>query len=160
MTQIITTPHHQFFSVEKANRALVLIRPIVTELLLKHRRLSILQREIEVHEERHQQNPDLDEKEQDVYLNTRYDEVERLLDHITHNIDELSAIGCIFKDFQVGIVDFPIHYQGRDVYLCWQHGEADLTHWHEIEEGYNGRNEITEYFVQHSSGATLPSALG
>ena len=42
-----------------------------------------------------------------------------------------------------GLVDFPTTFQGRWVYLCWQSGEAALQYWHETDEGFPGRHEIT-----------------
>ncbi|HXV13549.1 MAG TPA: DUF2203 domain-containing protein [Candidatus Krumholzibacteria bacterium] len=42
-----------------------------------------------------------------------------------------------------GLVDFPTTYEGRWVYLCWHVGERELTHWHEIDAGYQGRQPIT-----------------
>jgi hypothetical protein len=41
------------------------------------------------------------------------------------------------------LVDFPTTYQGRWVYLCWQSGEPSLQYWHETDEGFPGRHEIT-----------------
>jgi hypothetical protein len=43
-----------------------------------------------------------------------------------------------------GLVDFPTTYQGRWVYLCWSSGEPQLCYWHETDEGYPGRHEITD----------------
>ncbi len=152
MNNTISTPHHRFFTVEKANSSLILVRPIVTELLTKHKRLAKVQQEIEVLEERQSHQTESDEATTlDQELDELYSELQALLDQISHNVDELHLIGCIFKDFQVGIVDFPTQYQGRAVYLCWQHGESEITHWHEMEEGYNGRNSITDYFTKNST---------
>ncbi len=157
MNNLITTPHHRFFSVEKANSALVLVRPIVTELLTRHKRLTKVQFEIEALEEKIQQQGQLELEECDeALLDQLYDEMYKTLDRITHNIEELHAVGCVFKDFQVGITDFPTHFNGRDVYLCWQHGESEISHWHEMEDGYNGRNPVNDYFVKHSGSTEQP----
>lgn len=158
MDHLITTPHHQFFSVEKANRALVLVRPIVTELLAKHKRLQKVQFEIEGLEAKLSSQIEESPIEENL-LDQLYAEMQSLLDYIAHNIEELHLIGCVFKDFMVGIVDFPTHFNGRDVYLCWQHGEIDITHWHEMEEGFSGRNPINEYFIKHSGAEAAVSTL-
>jgi hypothetical protein len=39
-------------------------------------------------------------------------------------------------------VDFPALRDGREVYLCWQEGEDEITHWHEIDAGFAGREEL------------------
>ncbi len=153
MDNLTSTPHHQFFTAEKANSALVLVRPIVTELLNMHRRLTKVQFEIEALEDSAQRATD-DNSSDEQLLDQLYAELHKLLDRISHNIEELHAIGCIFKDFQVGIVDFPTHFNGRDVYLCWQHGEAELSHWHELEDGFSERSPVNDYFLKHSSSET------
>jgi hypothetical protein len=43
-----------------------------------------------------------------------------------------------------GLIDFPTTYQGRWVYLCWRSGEPELLYWHETDEGFRGRQEISE----------------
>lgn len=43
-----------------------------------------------------------------------------------------------------GLVDFPTSHEGRWVYLCWERGETELTHWHEVDGGYRGRRPITD----------------
>jgi hypothetical protein len=43
-----------------------------------------------------------------------------------------------------GLVDFPTTYQGRWVLLCWKLGERSLSHWHELDGGFQGRHKITE----------------
>jgi hypothetical protein len=43
-----------------------------------------------------------------------------------------------------GLVDFPTTFEGRWVLLCWKLGERNLTFWHELDEGFRGRHEITD----------------
>lgn len=42
-----------------------------------------------------------------------------------------------------GLVDFPTSFEGRWVYLCWQRGEPELQHWHEVDGGFRGRRPLT-----------------
>ena len=42
-----------------------------------------------------------------------------------------------------GLVDFPTIFAGRWVYLCWHRGESQVSFWHEIRDGFTGRQEIT-----------------
>jgi hypothetical protein len=60
--------------------------------------------------------------------------------------DEILRRGLRFPagGIENGLVDFPTTYQGRWVYLCWQAGESELMYWHETDEGFPGRHEITE----------------
>jgi hypothetical protein len=61
-------------------------------------------------------------------------------------LERIEQTGAIIKDFGAGLVDFPHVHEGRIVYLCWKLGEDDLTWWHEIEEGFAGRQPIGETF--------------
>jgi len=138
----------KFFSIERAQSSLVLVRPIVKELLERHKQLVVLQNDIARMEMRLEEDESLEH-----VIDSNYEAMNMVLDRIAHNIEELHTIGCIFKDFQVGIVDFPTHFESRDVYLCWQFGENTIGHWHEMEGGFKGRNLINDSFQVNSSGA-------
>jgi hypothetical protein len=55
---------------------------------------------------------------------------------------ELGSRGCQLKDLRGGIVDFPALYDGREVFLCWRLGETAVSHWHEQDAGFRGRQPI------------------
>ncbi len=59
-------------------------------------------------------------------------------------VDELSEIGCELKDYQTGLIDFVGRHEGRDVYLCWKLGEERITHWHEVDTGFAGRQSVSK----------------
>jgi hypothetical protein len=61
-------------------------------------------------------------------------------------LESIEETGAIIKDFNAGLVDFPHEHEGRIVYLCWKLGEDDLAWWHEIEDGFAGRQPIEETF--------------
>jgi len=54
----------------------------------------------------------------------------------------LRALGVVLKDLNQGLVDFPARRRGEDVFLCWRHGEAQVSHWHAADEGFAGRRPI------------------
>jgi hypothetical protein len=69
-------------------------------------------------------------------------EVERefeRLDGIVHSIQEL---GAVVKDMNTGLIDFPALREGREVYLCWRFGEAEILYWHETDAGFSGRQAL------------------
>jgi hypothetical protein len=57
-------------------------------------------------------------------------------------LQELEAIGCVFKGFEAGLVDFYSLREDRPIFLCWRLGEDRITHWHEIDAGFGGRQPI------------------
>jgi hypothetical protein len=54
----------------------------------------------------------------------------------------LADAGVVVKDIDRGLVDFPALRDGREVFLCWQLGEDEVAHWHELETGYGGRRPL------------------
>src|SRR5690348_13106143 len=51
-------------------------------------------------------------------------------------LEEVQQLGCVVKDLDIGLVDFPTQFQGREVYLCWKLGEPAIEFWHGIDEGF------------------------
>lgn len=62
-------------------------------------------------------------------------EVQRLL-------DQVEAVGVQVKGLELGLVDFPSELDGRVVLLCWQLGEKEITHYHELDTGFAGRKPL------------------
>ena len=46
------------------------------------------------------------------------------------------------KDTERGLIDFPSRRGTREVFLCWEKGEEDIAHWHELDAGYDGREPL------------------
>lgn len=63
-------------------------------------------------------------------------------------VEEILEMGVQIKDIEAGLVDFPTRFRGREVYLCWKLGEADIEYWHG-EEGFRGRKPIDRDFLDH-----------
>jgi hypothetical protein len=67
-------------------------------------------------------------------------------------IEEIQELGCLIKDLDTGLIDFPTTFRGREVYLCWKLGEAAIAFWHGVEEGFAGRKPIDQDFRDHHRG--------
>jgi len=48
----------------------------------------------------------------------------------------------VLRDLARGLIDFPSLRDGREVYLCWIDGEADIEFWHDLDAGYAGRQPL------------------
>jgi len=46
------------------------------------------------------------------------------------------------KDLERGLVDFPAIQAGREVFLCWELEDEDITHWHDLDSGFAGREKL------------------
>jgi len=60
--------------------------------------------------------------------------------------------GCLVKDLDIGLVDFPTLFHGEEVYLCWKLGEDKIEFWHGMQEGFAGRKAIDQDFLDHHEG--------
>ena len=64
--------------------------------------------------------------------------------HLMYLLQQVKDMGVHVKDVDKGLVDFPYMRNGRVVYLCWHLGEDTITHWHDIEAGFSGREPLDE----------------
>jgi hypothetical protein len=67
-------------------------------------------------------------------------------------VQQLQDIGCLVKDLDTGLVDFPTLFRGEEVYLCWKLGEPSIEFWHGVDEGFRGRKAIDQDFRDHHEG--------
>ncbi len=59
-------------------------------------------------------------------------------------INRIQETGCVLKDLDEGLVDFPAMLGGREVYLCWKLGEERIGYWHGMDEGFAGRKPLDD----------------
>jgi hypothetical protein len=125
------------FTPELANRSLPLVRRIVEDIVVQFSRWQSRVREFELVSASNSvsdPNPRAEELER---------EVATLAEELEHFHRELSGLGVEFKDYAMGLVDFPAEHEGRPVYLCWRLGEAAVEYWHEADAGFAGRQPLT-----------------
>ena len=130
------------FTVERANSALPLVRRIVADIVAEHPRWKDLVGRYELAAAG--ARPEWGESEEQLALRR---EIDAVAERINGFVDELSAIGCVLKGFEDGLVDFYGQQDGRLVFLCWRLGEDEVKHWHELDTGFAGRQPITPEFV-------------
>ena len=135
----------RYFTVEQANRALVLVRRIVRDVLEDYQLVLDLQ---EMLEDRQRHNADAEARQ----LQRRIiDRVERLQGFS----DELIDIGAEVKDWTTGVVDFPAIANGQEVRLCWRYGEPSIAFWHTDDDGCAGRRDVASLPVESAQAFEL-----
>src|SRR5580692_12070984 len=67
-------------------------------------------------------------------------------------IEGVQELGCVVKDLDTGLIDFPTLLRGVEVYLCWRLGESKIEFWHGVDEGFRGRKAIDQDFLDHHRG--------
>lgn len=67
-------------------------------------------------------------------------------------IEQVQEVGCVIKDLDIGLIDFPTLLRGVEVYLCWKLGEPAIAFWHGVDEGFRGRKAIDRDFLENHRG--------
>ena len=122
----------QYFTLQEANETLNIIRPLMDEVQVIRQKILENQPEAWPAIEKSAGNGG------NRALSNLVQEFEKL-DALVHQIQDT---GAQIKDINTGLLDFSALKNGREVYLCWQHGEDDIQYWHEIEAGFAGRQPI------------------
>ena len=50
--------------------------------------------------------------------------------------------GLVLRDPDAGLVDFPAHRDGEEVFLCWRLGEPAIAWYHGRRSGFSGRRPL------------------
>jgi hypothetical protein len=67
-------------------------------------------------------------------------------------VEQVQELGCVVKDLDTGLIDFPTLFRGEEVYLCWRLGEPAIGFWHGVDEGFRGRKAIDQDFLENHRG--------
>lgn len=130
----------KIFSPERANALIPKIEPLVDELLTKRRDLAI--KLLENDTSRKGVPPEMTPRLAGVrspFPPPRFGELKSEIVRLIHRIE---SFGCIVKDIDLGLIDFPSTRDGEQVYLCWKAGEPGITTYHGIEEGFRDRKPL------------------
>jgi len=130
----------KIFSLTEAERLRVQIEPMLIDAMESRRKMGEYEDTLSVLSERIQRSGG---------LLVPYEETARV--RIARNrveaslrdaLDHIHSTGCIVKDLDVGLLDFPARIDNEDVYLCWRLGEDRIRFYHRQDEGFSGRKPI------------------
>ncbi len=122
----------RYFTVSEANAALPRVKQLVEEILAARQHILDAQ-------------PDLWPVLEKAVGNGGSKKAGAVLGDFTRleqSVQKLTDIGCILKDINSGLVDFPTLRGGHEVLLCWRYGEPSVSHWHELDAGFAGRQPL------------------
>ncbi len=123
-------PPARYFSLEEAERTLPLVRRIVEDITREYGDVAPMAARLQA------LGGDADAAARD--------EVEERLERLGDLVSELHELGCLFKGFEEGLVDWYSLYAGRPVFLCWKLGEPRIEWWHQVDAGFVGRQPILD----------------
>jgi hypothetical protein len=69
-------------------------------------------------------------------------EHQQLAETMKSALNRILESGCLIKDLEVGLLDFPSRINNEEVYLCWRLGEDRIRFYHRQDEGFAGRKPL------------------
>ena len=75
---------------------------------------------------------------------------------LQEEVNRIQQTGCVVKDLDEGLVDFPSLMKGEEVFLCWKLGEERVLYWHGLEEGFAGRKPLDDTPGDTPPGGSTP----
>ena len=136
----------KYYTVAEANAALPLVRVVVRDIAELARDLR----------DRHERLTRLQPSDHGVLGDAYHEELqqvraefERDQERMHEYEQELKKLSVELKDYDTGLIDFPCWMDGREVYLCWRLGETEVSHWHEIDAGFAGRQRLLTAATQN-----------
>ena len=131
----------RFFDVDAANEALVEVAPLLATLADQRAELIRLRDRALAASAPAGVVPEELEEDDTRLIRLR---MQGVIDQMSAAVARIDALGITLRDIERGLIDFPALAGGRQVWLCWQLGEADVDHWHELEDGFGGRRPLIE----------------
>jgi hypothetical protein len=130
------------FTVVEADRLLPSIEKVLREMDHRSIRLrEVLELIVDAEEYWGERITDPDIGGREKYAE-RLDERDELQASLKGDIERITSLGVILKDYQQGLIDFYGYVDGRLVFLCWQRGEPAVTFYHPVDSGFAGRRRI------------------
>lgn len=72
----------------------------------------------------------------------RYPELRSFTTNMADAAAQIESFGCILKDIDLGLIDFPHDAGDEVVFLCWQFGESRVVAWHSVDTGFSDRQAL------------------
>lgn len=131
----------KLFTLDEANGLLPALEPLLRRLLARRRELRRHQEALQAFQARASRDggilPGSD-------VSRAGGEGARLLAEIQEGVRQIESRGCVVKDLDQGLVDFPARRGREQVFLCWRLGEPEIRYWHGLQEGFAGRKPLQE----------------
>jgi hypothetical protein len=129
-------PPQRLFTLTEAERTRRELEPFLVEAMDSRKKLSGLENELSAVSAR-------------IMMIVPYEKLaavrmqhEQLAETLKSALNRILETGCLIKDLDVGLLDFPAVINKQDVYLCWKLGEDRIRFYHRQDEGFSSRKPL------------------
>jgi hypothetical protein len=67
-----------------------------------------------------------------------------VIDRMQAGVARIDELGVTLREIETGLIDFPALASGRQIWLCWRLGEGPIEFWHELGDGFGGRQALAD----------------
>jgi hypothetical protein len=133
-------PEPRLFTLTEAERARRDIEPFLVEAMACRKKLSGLENDLSAVSARiMMMGGVIVPHEKLAALRVEH---QQLAESLKTSLNRILETGCVIKDLDVGLLDFPAVIDNEDVYLCWKLGEDRIRFYHRQDEGFSGRKPL------------------
>jgi hypothetical protein len=130
----------KIFSLTEAERLRAQLEPVLIEAMESRRKMEEVEEQLrDIAERISRSGGRLIHYEKVAKIRVEFN---RLQQSVQSALDRIQETGCVVKDLNVGLLDFPARIDGDEVYLCWKLGEDRIRFYHRQDEGFAGRKPI------------------
>lgn len=140
---------HRLFTLSEAEQARTQLEPLLISAMESRRKLADLEAVLLALTERIVRMGGI-AVQYDQAANSRL-ERDRAAASLQAAVAQIHSTGCVVKDLDMGLLDFPARIGNEDVYLCWRLGEDRIRFYHRQDEGFAGRKPIDPRDAGYSS---------
>jgi hypothetical protein len=133
-------PEQRLFTLKEAERARQELEPFLVEAMNCRKKLSGLENELSAVAARIMMMGGVIVP-YDKLAAVRMEHTQ-LGETLKTSLDRILETGCVIKDLDVGLLDFPSVIGNEEVYLCWKLGEDRIRFYHRQDEGFAGRKPL------------------
>jgi hypothetical protein len=133
-------PEPRIFTLTEAERTRREVEPVLIEAIELRKKLAPLVEELGAISARIQWvGGSVIPYEKTARLKFEHD---KLAESLKGALEKIQSTGCLIKDLDSGLLDFPAIINNEEVYLCWKLGEERIRFWHRQNEGFAGRKPL------------------
>lgn len=125
----------KLFSEEEANELIPRLEILMRQLQMQATSLRARVEELSV------TNPSILHSEFSEVVG-QYPELRSFTANMAEAAGQIESFGCILKDIDQGLIDFPCDAGDEVVFLCWQFGESRVLAWHSVDGGFSERQPL------------------